>query len=77
MESNNLDILFELLMNIDIESLSNFCLTSKKIYCVGNDYHYWKERFRRYNISILTHILPNNINEWIKEYTIMMNIRIQ
>lgn len=65
------DIIYEILLNSDINTIKSYCL-SKKYLKICNDYSFWKLIFNRDNLPILEK--GKNTNEWINIYNKTFNV---
>ena len=60
------DELFHLMLHSDINTITSICLTRTISYCT--DEHFWKLKFGKEDLPILTKILPTTLQGWRKEY---------
>lgn len=67
-----LDIAFELLKQIHIDSLKNLCLTHSRFYNTCNTY-LWIKKFKYNQLPIINKF--QHIHEWVKEYKILVGIK--
>lgn len=65
----NEDILFNILLQSNINNIKNYCLLSTISKNICNDKNFWLTKFKIDNIPILYDIIPSTLSQWIKEYT--------
>ena len=57
---------FELLLQSDIDTIENICMSNKEIGKTCKDKYFWEQKFEYDNLPILT--MQNTQSGWIKEY---------
>lgn len=65
--TNNYNVNYEILKNLDIKSLNRFCSTNKNAREICDDTQFWTDKFNNDDLPILIHKC-NNIKDWVKLY---------
>lgn len=60
-------ILYNFLLNTDIDDIKNLLLLNKQFYNLCQDVYFWKEKFKNDNLTILQYA-PSGSKKWIDEY---------
>src|SRR5436189_5447844 len=68
----NQDILYNILLHADIDTIKNICLLNKTIRLLCGDNNLWHNKFQLNNLPIVTSDMSNVI-AWIIEYTKVSN----
>lgn len=68
------DNLFNIMIESDIETINNLCVTNKNNNVCNNEY-FWVEKFNHDNMPII--IYRNNFSTWIKEYIAVKEAKIK
>ena len=63
------DILYNILLNVNMDKISQMCILNKSANNICNNNNFWVDKFTYDNI-LLPNLFPNNISGWIKEYKI-------
>lgn len=67
----NKDILYNIMLNAPVDTIKSLCLTHK-LSC--HDKHFWIEKFKHDELNLIEPY-PLTLNEWIKEYIKMDEIK--
>jgi hypothetical protein len=65
---NTDEVLFNIMINNDINLIKNICITSKNALHLCSDIYFWQKKFEHDNLPIMSKILPKYVSEWIIEY---------
>ena len=75
--TGNPEIDINILLNLDIKSLSKFCSTSKYVQDFCSDDYFWQKKFGRDSLPLAAIIItPMNSNDWIKEYNLTQQAQL-
>lgn len=67
------DVYFNILLNSQIDTLRNLCLTQKNTALHCNNNYFWIKKFEHDNLPLLSD--QNSISGWINEYKKVVNIQ--
>src|SRR5947208_2278161 len=62
------DIWYNILIQSDIETIENLCVTNKNAYKICNNKSFWRNKFHNDGLPFDSQKQYNTVNEWIKEY---------
>jgi hypothetical protein len=65
--TENYNVNYEILKNLDIKTLNRFCSTNKKAREICSDKQFWKEKFLKDDLPIFVKSYTN-IKDWVKLY---------
>lgn len=72
LQSNNIvlpsDIMYEILLNLDVDELPQACIINKSNYKLCLDERFWKNKFDHDNIPFIVISDTKTLNEWILNY---------
>src|ERR1700761_3651300 len=63
----NDDCIFNILLNMDIDDIQNFCLVNKNHYDICYDEHFWKEKLKHDDLPKSLFVF-DSLQEWVYEY---------
>jgi len=67
MQSND-DIIFQYMLETDIDDIENLCQISHKHYKICNTNHFWVEKFKHDHVSLDVLYYPHTVSDWIDLY---------
>ncbi len=62
------EILFNILINNDINIVKSVCMINKNALRLCQDQYFWHEKFKYHHLLIMSKVLPQSVNDWLKEY---------
>ena len=68
-----MDLLFNIMMVSDIETLTSICLSVKNPWC--HDRHFWTLKFEHDGLEMIQFLSPTDLSSWRKAYMLSSKVK--